>query len=251
MTMRGKFVLLLLCFGLVAALTSMVYASEVSIEGATMKDQLGVWVVEGKVRNLEKHPIRGFVRIKFLDANGNIVKLANAFVTSRDSIAPGQAASFELWTNFTGSTGKLDFEIDFVERMSLDGSERDGLRGTVVASVQEAMNSAPKNGHVKQKNESKGNYAVGSSITRSRKRSFVIQVGAFRSVARAEKLQKRLQDKGYDVYLETHALPDLGLIHRVRIRGYMSLGDAREEMERLHEEEGLDSFALPMEPDLP
>jgi hypothetical protein len=117
--MRGKLVPVLLWFGLVAALASIVYASEVSVEGATMKNEFGVWVIEGRVRNLEKHPIRGFVRIKFLDANGNIVKSVNAFVTSRDSLAPGQAASFELWTNFTRSTGKLDFEIDFVDWSNL------------------------------------------------------------------------------------------------------------------------------------
>jgi cell division septation protein DedD len=136
-------------------------------------------------------------------------------------------------------------------KMSLDGTERDGIQGTIVASVQEAMKSTPKNDHVKQKNESKDTYAVGSSIARSLNRGFAIQVGAFRSLARAEKFQKALQDKGYDAYLETRALPDHGLIHRVRIQGYMSLVDAREEMERLHEEEGLDSFALPLEPELP
>jgi len=135
--------------------------------------------------------------------------------------------------------------------MSLHGTERDGLQGTVVASVQEAMNITPENDYVKQKNESKDNYAVEGSISRSRNKGFVIQVGAFRSLAGAEKFQKKLQDKGYDAYLETRVLPDHGLIHRVRIRGYMSLVDARAEMERLHEEEGLDSFALPMEPNLP
>jgi len=116
MIMGSKLVPVLLCFGLIAALASIVYASEVSVEGATMENQFGVWVVVGRVRNLEKHPIRGFVRIKFLDANGNIVKSVNAFVTPQDSLAPGQASSFELWTNFRGSAGKLDFEIDFVDR---------------------------------------------------------------------------------------------------------------------------------------
>ena len=116
MIAQSKLVPVLICFGLVVALASMVYASEVSVEGVTMENQFGVWVVVGKVRNLEKHPIRGFVRIKFLDANSNIVKSVNAFVTSRDSLAPGQAASFELWTNFRGPAGKLDFEIDFVDR---------------------------------------------------------------------------------------------------------------------------------------
>ncbi len=116
---QSKLVPALLCFGLVAALTSIVYASEVSVEGATMENRFGVWVIVGKVRNLEKHPIRGFVRIKFIDANSNIVKSVNAFITSRDSLAPGQAASFELWTNFPRSAGKLDFEIDFVDSSNL------------------------------------------------------------------------------------------------------------------------------------
>ena len=136
-------------------------------------------------------------------------------------------------------------------RMSLHVTTGDGLQGTVVASVQEAMNSTPENDYVNQKNESKGNYAVEGSISRSHNRGFVIQVGAFRIQARAEKFQKELQDKGYDAYLETRALPDHGLFYRVRIRGYMSLVDARAEMERLHKEEGLDSFALPMESNLP
>ena len=119
MVMGSKLVPVLLCFGLVAALASMVYASEVSVEGVTMENQFGVWVVVGKVRNLEKHPIRGFVRIKFIDANSNMVKSVNAFITSLDSLAPSQAAPFELWTNFRGSAGELDFEIDFVDWSSL------------------------------------------------------------------------------------------------------------------------------------
>ena len=119
MIAQSKLVPVLLCFGLVAVLTSIVYASEVSVEGATMKNEFGVWVIEGRIRNLEKHPIRGFVRIKFLDVKGNIVKSVNAFITSRESLAPGQAASFELWTNFPRSAGKLDFEIDFVDSSNL------------------------------------------------------------------------------------------------------------------------------------
>ena len=119
MIAQSKLVPVLLCFGLVAALTSIVYASEVSVEGVTMESRFGVWVVVGKVRNLEKHPIKGFVRIKFVDANKNIVKSVNAFITSRDSLAPGQAAPFEIWTNFRGSAAELDFEIDFVDWSNL------------------------------------------------------------------------------------------------------------------------------------
>ena len=122
MIMGSKLLPVLLCFGLTVELASMVYASEVSVEGAKMENRFGVWVVAGKVRNLEKNPIRGFVRIKFIDANRNVIKSANAFVTSRDSLAPGQAAPFELWTNFRVSAGEPDFEIDFVEWSNLISS---------------------------------------------------------------------------------------------------------------------------------
>ena len=136
-------------------------------------------------------------------------------------------------------------------RVSLHVTERDGLQATAVASVQEAMNSTPENDYVKQKNESKGDYAVEGSFSSIHERGFVIQVGAFRRLARAQNLRKALQDKGYDAYLETRTLPDHVLIHRVRIRCYTSLVDVRAEMERLHKEEGLDSIALNMEPNLP
>jgi len=75
-------------------------------------------------------------------------------------------------------------------------TDRDGLKGIVVSSVQEARNSTPENDYVKQKNEIKGNYAVESSVSREHERGFVIQVGAFRGLARAQNLRKALQDKG-------------------------------------------------------
>ena len=81
-------------------------------------------------------------------------------------------------------------------------------------------------------------------------RGFVIQVGAFRRRARAENLHKALKDKGYDAYLEKHTLPEFGLFHRVRIRGYANLAAARAEMESLHKEEGLDSIILKKKSDM-
>jgi cell division septation protein DedD len=141
--------------------------------------------------------------------------------------------------------------VQEVMRMSLQDTKGDGLQATKVASVQEAINSIPKNDYAKEQDESEGNFVVKDSISRSHNRGFVIQVGAFRSLVRAEKLQKELQDKGYDAYLETRALPNHEPFHRVRIRGYMSLVDARAEMEHLLTKEGLDSFALPMESTLP
>ena len=132
------------------------------------------------------------------------------------------------------------------ESMSLTFSipEGDGLQETAVASVQEQMDSLAKDDYLKQEDISEGKHAVEDVSVSSDNRGFVIQVGAFRRRARAENLQKALKDKGYDAYLEKHTLPEFGLFHRVRIRGYANLAAARAEMERLHKEEGLDSFIL-------
>jgi cell division septation protein DedD len=123
-------------------------------------------------------------------------------------------------------------------------AKRDGSQKTAVASVQELMDSVARDEHLKQKNTSKGNYGVEDFSLSSDNKGFVIQVGAFRRIARAETLQKALKDKGYDAYLEKRNLPEFGLFHRVRIRGYTSLAAAKEEMERLHKEEGFDAIII-------
>jgi hypothetical protein len=134
--------------------------------------------------------------------------------------------------------------------LSFNIKEGDGLQETAVASAQEPMDGLAKNDYLKQENTSKGIYGVEDFSSSSDNRGFVIQVGAFRKIARAENLQKALKDKGYDAYLEKFDLPEFGLFHRVRIRGYTSLAAAREEMERLRKEEGLDSIIIKMESDM-
>ena len=69
-------------------------------------------------------------------------------------------------------------------------------------------------------------------------------MGAFRRLAGAESLQKKLKKKGYDVYLDPRKLRDGSLLYRVRIRGYPSLSAAKEDMQRLRGEEGLDSLIV-------
>jgi cell division septation protein DedD len=63
----------------------------------------------------------------------------------------------------------------------------------------------------------------------------VVQVGSFRNRTRAEDLARSLKEKGYDVYLETFTLEDLGPFHRVRLCGYPSVVTARAEMPQLRE----------------
>ncbi len=129
-------------------------------------------------------------------------------------------------------------------------SQGDGLQETAVASGREPMDSLGKDDYLKQKNISESKHAVDDVSVSSDNRGFVIQVGAFRRRDRAENLQKSLKDKGYDAYLEKHTLPEFGLFHRVRIRGYANLAAARAEMERLHKEERLDSIILRKESDM-
>ena len=132
-------------------------------------------------------------------------------------------------------------------RVSFHIIEGDGLQKTAVASVQEPVDSFARDDHLKQKNTSRGNYGLEDSSLSSDNRGFVIQVGAFRKIARAENLQRALMDKGYDAYLEKRNLPEFGLFHRVRIRGYTSLAAAKEEMERLQQKEGLDAIIIKLD----
>jgi type II secretory pathway predicted ATPase ExeA/cell division septation protein DedD len=78
----------------------------------------------------------------------------------------------------------------------------------------------------------------------SKAENAVIQVGAFRVRATAERLIRRLREKGYDPYLEIQTLQDLGLIHRVRLSGYGSVAGARTAMARLQAQGFDDVFVV-------
>jgi hypothetical protein len=73
----------------------------------------------------------------------------------------------------------------------------------------------------------------------------VIQVGAFREKENAERLVRRLVDKGYNAYLDTGIVNNQGPFYWVRLRGYANESVAKTTVDRLKKEEGLnDSFAL-------
>jgi cell division septation protein DedD len=71
-----------------------------------------------------------------------------------------------------------------------------------------------------------------------------IQVGTFRRLANAESLKVRLAEKGYDVYLDSKTLPQLGQVYLVRIKGYTSMDEAMADRERLRREEKIDSLII-------
>ncbi len=86
--------------------------------------------------------------------------------------------------------------------------------------------------------------AVENLTSKAVDKGFLIQVGAYRSLATAEKVLKVLQDKGYDAYLDQGTLPEIGLIHRVRIRGYTTNAAAKADVGRLQKEDGLHPIVL-------
>ena len=70
----------------------------------------------------------------------------------------------------------------------------------------------------------------------------VIQIGAFRQTAKAERLTKKLQEKGYDAYVEERILKNWGLLYLVRVQGYTTVSAAETEMVRLKKQGLHDAF---------
>ena len=90
------------------------FASNVKIENVKIGQSNPVaWCVSGMVRNLENHPIKGYVKIKFLNSRGDIARSYSAFVNDNDPIAPGQAASFEYFGSPEEFEGVVDFQVIF------------------------------------------------------------------------------------------------------------------------------------------
>ena len=104
--------------------------------------------------------------------------------------------------------------------------------------------SAPSLGKVPLKSETAHGQTPDVKPDMSKAAHPVIQVGAFRVKATAECLIRRLREKGYNPYLEVRMLQDLGLIHRVRLRGYGSVAGARTAMARLQDQGFDDVFVL-------
>jgi hypothetical protein len=93
------------------------YAAEVEI-GAINLDRTSntsFWAIEGSVRNLESHDIRGYVNIKFLDREGRIVKAVATAVNDGQPIAPGGSGAFIYKTFSTHFSGIAGFKAVFVE----------------------------------------------------------------------------------------------------------------------------------------
>ena len=92
-------------------------SSKVKVENVKIKeDSKFAWAVVGMIRNESSSDLKGYVKIKFLNSNGDIVNTAKAKVNDGDFFSPGQAASFDYFTEPKNFEGVTNFDVDFIER---------------------------------------------------------------------------------------------------------------------------------------
>jgi hypothetical protein len=93
------------------------YAAEVEIGEVTVDktSSPSFWAIEGWVRNLEPHPVKGYGKIRFLNGNGSVVKSVSAAVNDAQPIEPGAVGTFVYQTFSSYFAGVTDFEVVFVE----------------------------------------------------------------------------------------------------------------------------------------
>ena len=114
---RRHFITILLFMLALSFAGNQSYAAEVEI-GDLNVDQTSnpsFWAIEGSVRNLEDHPIKGYVKIRFLNSNGSIVKSAAAAVNDAQPVAPGAVGAFVYQAFSSYFSGVEDFAVVFVE----------------------------------------------------------------------------------------------------------------------------------------
>lgn len=91
--------------------------TNVSVENVHIsKDHSNAWAVKGSIRNNTTHSIKGAVKIKFINSNGDIVHSNRAYVNGGDSFSPGQSANFEYFTDPETFNDVVDFQVEFYER---------------------------------------------------------------------------------------------------------------------------------------
>lgn len=82
---------------------------------AMMHDE-GVFVVSGKIRNLETSPTRGYVIVYFVDDGNGVVASAEAEVNESTAIEPGQTGFFELSQTIGSHQQVQKTYIEYIER---------------------------------------------------------------------------------------------------------------------------------------
>lgn len=81
-----------------------------------IKEYPNAWTVKGFIRNNDSQSIKGWVKIKFINSNGDIVHSFNAYVNDGDPIDPGQAGSFSYTTDPSDFNGIVEYRVIFNEK---------------------------------------------------------------------------------------------------------------------------------------
>ena len=102
---------------MLSILTVNTYAANVKVENVHIKkDNPAAWAVVGMIRNMGNRPVKGLVKIKYLNSSGDILKSHVAPVNEMDSLNPGQAGPFEFWDSPSEFNGVVDFQVIFKEK---------------------------------------------------------------------------------------------------------------------------------------
>ena len=115
--MKRRHIIILLFMLAVSFAAPGSHAAEVEIGGFNVDQTTNpsFWAIEGWVRNLEAYPIKGYVEIKFLNANGSIVKSVAAAVNDAQPFESGEVGAFTYQTFSSYFKGVDDFNVFFVE----------------------------------------------------------------------------------------------------------------------------------------
>ena len=93
-----------------------VFATDVKVENIqVVKEHSNAWALKGLIRNNENHPIKGYVKIKFVNTNGDIVASHSAYVNDGDQIAPRQAGPFKYYSSPNEFESVTHYQIIFKE----------------------------------------------------------------------------------------------------------------------------------------
>ena len=143
---------------------------------------------------------------------------------------PGRASVEEVKSQ-TGLISRQHYDDQKVAGVEAEAEKQELILNTDLASLEsnEVLNSAP-------------GLAAEAKDENTKTANLLIQVGTFRQRANALRLMRRLEEKGYDAYVEERTLKNWGLLYLVRLQGYTSVSAAETEMAGLKKQGLHDAF---------
>jgi hypothetical protein len=91
--------------------------SDFAVENVhVVKEYNNAWTLKGMVRNNSGHAASIAVRVKFLNAQGDVLYATKAVVNDWDPVASGKAAVFSYATDPKDFDGVTDYDVQPYER---------------------------------------------------------------------------------------------------------------------------------------